>query len=69
VRALLLDQSDLPVGVPECDQVLAEQSHPGRGVVRLGNFRRQARRNPVPAQQIPHLRARADPGQDLIVFR
>src|SRR5215471_17552544 len=69
VRALLLDQPYRAIGVPERHEILAEQPDPRRGAVGFGNLLAQARGYPVPPQQVSHRRARADPGEDLVVFR
>src|SRR6516165_9080328 len=68
MRALLLYEADAPGRVAERDQVLAQQADPRRRPVRFGDLRTQARRDPVPAQQITHRRPGADPGQDLVVL-
>ena len=68
VRATLPDQADRPARVAEGDQVLAQQPDPARRPVGLADLRRQAGRDPVAAQQVPHRRPRADPGEDLVVF-
>jgi hypothetical protein len=68
VRAGLLDQPDVTVGVPEGDEVLTQQPDPGRRPIGLSHLGTQARRDPVPAEQTAHERAGTDPGQDLVVF-
>src|SRR6266508_4383104 len=65
--AVVFDQADLASAVAECDQVLAEQHHPHRIAIWLGQFTGQQRWQPVLAHQGAHRGARADPADGLVV--
>jgi len=56
VRAVLVDEAYLAVGVPKGDEVLAEKAHPDR-TLRLGDLEGQASRRPIPPKQLSDRRA------------
>ena len=67
VGAVLVQQSHLAIGVPEGDQILAQQPDSHRGTVGFGQFRGEQGGHPVAAHDFAHGRALAGPGQDFIV--
>ena len=66
VRAELVDQPDLAVGVAERDQVLAEQPHAHRRAVGLGDLAREQRGDPIPPHRVAHRGALAHPGDEFV---
>jgi hypothetical protein len=68
MRAELVDETDTALSVAKPEQLFAEQLHPHRFAVRLGQFAAQERRDPVASQHIAHRRSRPDAGDQFIVF-
>ncbi|MNT52065.1 hypothetical protein D3C72_1890720 [compost metagenome] len=68
VRALLVEQAHLAVGVTEGHQVFAEQPHAHRLAAGLGDLRRQQRWDPEAPDQFAHGGAAANLGQHIVVF-
>src|SRR5690349_20539984 len=66
MRAVVMNQSDRPVGGAEADQVLAEESHPQWRPVWLGHFIRAHRWQPVLTHELAHRRARPNATQILV---
>src|SRR5947209_7617462 len=69
MRAEFVDQTDAALAVAERDEVLAEQSDAHRRTIRLGDFPRQAGRNPIPPHRISHWRAESDAGDQFVFLR
>ena len=69
VRAMRVQQADLPAGVPEGDEVLAHQPNPHRRAIRRRQLLAQKRGLPELPEQATHGSAGADAGEDLIVCR
>ena len=69
VRAEFVDEADAAVAVAERDEVLAQQLHPDRRAVGLGDLARQAGRDPIPPHRIAHRGARSDAGDQFVFFR
>src|SRR4029077_13505565 len=67
VRAAMVENADLAVGVTKRDQLLAEQQEPQRRPV-LRELARKTRRHPVFAHQLAARRSRADARQDFVVL-
>ncbi|OLT19243.1 hypothetical protein BJF78_36370 [Pseudonocardia sp. CNS-139] len=68
MRAVLLDQAHAAVGVPERDEVLAEQPDPDRVAARGRDLADQQCGRPVATQQLTHGRPRPHAGQELVVL-
>ena len=68
MRTVRLDDADPSVGLPEGQQVLAEQADLLRRSVAFGKFLREQRRHPEAPQHLAHGRALAGPGQERIVL-
>src|SRR6185503_7627618 len=66
--AELVDQADLPLGVPETDQRFAQQLDPHGRPVALGDLGGLQRGQPVAAEEPAHQRARADAGQRVVLL-
>src|SRR5205085_8308544 len=69
VRAEFVDQADAAVAVAEGDEVFAEEAHPHRRAVGLGDLARQAGGNPIPPHRIAHRRPGSDAGDQLVFLR
>ena len=54
MRTFLIEQADAAGGVAEQHQVLAEQPHPQRRAVGLGDLSGKRRGNPITAHQRAH---------------
>ena len=67
MRAGLVDQAHAPLGIPESDQILAEQPDPPRLSVR-GQIGRRQKRNPVETEEFAKRRALSHSHQPLIIF-
>ena len=68
MRARLLNEADLSVGIPERDEVLAEQSHAHRIAVGIGDLLGEQGRQPVAAEDLAHRRGALDPGEQLVIL-
>jgi hypothetical protein len=68
VRAVLVDYPEPAEAVAKRHQVFAQQSHPHRCAVALGDLFGQTRRYPVAAHQLAHRRIALDPAKQLVVF-
>ena len=68
VRAVVLEQADLAVGIAEGDELFAEQHDAARVAVRLRQLAREQAWQPVLAHQLAHRRAGADATQQLVFF-
>ncbi len=68
VGAVGAEQAHAAGGVAEGDEVLPEESDPQRVPVRVGQLGGEQGRDPVLAQQVAHRGARANTGQQLILF-
>lgn len=70
VRAELVDEADLAVGVAKCEEFLAENLHAHLRTIGFRDFPRQQNRHPIAAQKVSHLRARTGPHQGfrLVLF-
>src|SRR5689334_9187579 len=69
MRTMLIEQPYTALTVAEADEVLAEQTHPHRLTVRIGDLRSQQRRYPETTQQHSHGGAGANARQQLIILR
>src|SRR6185312_10211779 len=68
VRAEFVEQTDAALAVAEGDEVFAEQPHPYRCAIGLGNLAGQQRRHPIAPHRLAHRRARTDPGDQFVVL-
>ncbi len=66
--AELVHHADASGGVAERDQPLAEELQSHRRAVRLGDFGRQQRRNPIAPHQRAHRRAGAGQREEIVLF-
>jgi len=54
MATVLVQQADSPLSVTKSDEVLAEKAHAHGRAIRIGNFLRQQRRNPIAPEQTTH---------------
>src|SRR5262249_60609445 len=66
--AEFVHHADTALAVTECDQPLAKKLHVHRRAIRLGNLRRQKRRNPIAPQQISHWRTWVGAREKIVLF-
>ena len=69
VRAVFVEHAEPALGVAEHHEVLAEQLDAQRLPVGLGDFLREAGRDPVAAHDRPHRRVAFDAAQEVVFFR
>src|SRR5262249_53678589 len=67
VRAKLVEDADFPVAVPKNHQPLAQQRGAQRIAVRFRYLAGDTDRQPITPEDFTHGRARADPGDSLVV--
>src|SRR5262249_10919266 len=68
MRAGVLDESELPGGCPETDQVLAEEPDAHGGTVRSRKLVGGESGDPVLTHEIAHGRSASDPAEQLVIF-
>ncbi len=68
MRAELVDETDPALAVAKPEELFAEQLHPHRLAVGLGQFAGHQRRDPVAAQHLAHRRSWPDAGDQFVVF-
>ena len=68
MRAALGEEADPPVACAEDDEILAEQTHAGRGIVRDQRGGHDHREPGVRAQVAAHESAAVDAGQALVLL-
>jgi hypothetical protein len=68
MRAELVDESDPALTVAKPDELFAEELNAGRRAIRLGQFARQQRRDPVAPHYLAHRRLWPDTGYQFVVF-
>ena len=69
MRAMLAEHAQSTVRVAEGDKVLAEEPHPHRRPVALGDLFGEAGGQPVTAHQLPHRRLALDPAEQVVLLR
>ncbi len=68
VRAMLVQHPENVAGIPEDDEILAEQARADRRAVLFRHLLGQAHRQPVAAHQLPHGGGALDPAQQLVLL-
>ena len=69
MRAILPDEPDSPLGVPERDEVLAEEANSDRCRVSFRQFLDETRRGPIAPQEGTHQRPRTHLSEQTVVLR
>lgn len=66
MRANVIDQSDLPIGVAEGHEIFAQEPHAQRCAIRVRQVGGLECGNPVLTEEIAHGRAGANTGQEVV---